>query len=160
MRIVFGIAEHAQRNNGVHHRGINRAQAVGHLEPLQHPLLRLAKRHRAQRADMHPLGPMHHAIKQQEEVPPADDLVPVPAQLQARLVAAPDEQLVDSLLRRNFLEGLFGIRDGQRHQDGARPGRDLVNVEVEPLRRKHDLRRNSRDSLIVVLTKRTEINLW
>ena len=42
LRIVERISLAAQGNDGVHHRGIDGAQTVAHLEALEHPLLALA----------------------------------------------------------------------------------------------------------------------
>ena len=41
----------------------------------------------------------------------------------------------------------------------ARPRRDLVDVEVEPVGKENDLRRNRRHSVVVILPERTEIDL-
>ena len=123
LRIVFGVAQAAQRDDGVQHGRIDGAEAVGHLQPLQHPLLRLLQRELAQRANVHRFGPVHHAIENEEEIAPGDELLAIPAQTQNRVGAAADEQLVDSLLRRNLLERLLGVDDRQRHQNRARPRR-------------------------------------
>ena len=52
LRIVQRISQAAQRDDGVHDAGIDRAQAVAHLQPLQHPLLRHLQR-AANAADGH-----------------------------------------------------------------------------------------------------------
>ncbi len=86
-------------------------------------------------------------------------MLAIDAQAQDGVGAAADEQLVDSLLRRNFLERLFGVDDGQRNENGARPRRDFVDVEVEPVGKKNDLRRNGGHGIVVVLAERAEIHL-
>ncbi len=59
----------------------------------------------------------------------------------------------------NLLERLFGVDDGQRHEDGARPRRDFVDIEVEPVGKEDDLRRDGGDGVVVVLAERAEIHL-
>ncbi len=58
LRIVFGIAEAAQRDNRVQHGRIDGAEAVGHLKALEHPLLSLLERQLAQRTDVNGLRPV------------------------------------------------------------------------------------------------------
>src|ERR1039458_8901891 len=95
---------------------------------------------RTQGPDVDALEPVGHAVKKDEEIAPADDLVPVPSQAQVGIFTAPDEQLADSVLRRDLLEWLFGVGDRERDENAAGPGGDLVNVEVEPSRKQHDFR--------------------
>ena len=158
LRIVERIAQAAQRNDGVHDAGIDRAQAVAHLQALQHPLLSGFERARAQRANVHQLEEVHQAIQHQEEIPPADQFLG-PAQPQLTLGAPADEQLVDAFFCRNLLKWFLGVRDRQRHQDGARPRRNFVQVEPEPVGKQHDLRRNRRNGIVVVLAEEAQINL-
>ncbi len=86
-------------------------------------------------------------------------MLAIDAQTQDGVGAAADKQLVDSLLRRNFLVRLFGVDDGQRNEDGARPRRDFVDIEVEPVGKENDLRRNGGHGIVVVLAERAEIHL-
>ena len=99
LRIVHRIPQAAQRDDRIHHRGINRSQAVAHLEALQHPLLRLLQRHRAQRTDVHALEPVRNAIEHQEEIPPRNQLLR-PVQMHARFVAPADERALPLPFRR------------------------------------------------------------
>ena len=136
LRIIHGVAQAAQRKNRIEHGRINGAQAVTHLQAFQDPLLRFADRDLAQRPDVHPFGPMKQPVHHQEEVPPADYLLSIPTQVQLGIGLAADKELIDASFRRQFFEGLFCVGDGKRHQDGARPGRNLVNVEVAPVGKK------------------------
>src|SRR5208337_4331733 len=79
--------------------------------------------------------------------------------MHARLVAPANEELFHSHFARNLLERLFGVADRKRHQNGARPRRNLVDIEPEPVGKQHDLRRNRRDRVVIVLPEETEIDL-
>src|ERR1019366_9930604 len=70
-----------------------------------------------------------------------------------------DKEFVNSLLRGNVLKRLLGIGDGEWHQKGARPGRDFVDVEPEPLGEQNDLGRNCRDRVVIVLPEEAQVNL-
>ena len=63
LRIVERVAKAPQRDNRVQHRRVNRAEAVGALEPFKHPLLSLLQSNRAQRAHVHALEPVRHAVE-------------------------------------------------------------------------------------------------
>ena len=76
-----------------------------------------------------------------------------------RLLAPAHKELFHSHFVRNFLEGLLRVADRKRHQDGARPRRNLVDIEPEPVGKQHDLRRNRRHRIVIVLSKETEIDL-
>src|SRR6185437_5371139 len=75
------------------------------------------------------------------------------------VLAAADEKLVDSLLRWNLAERLVRVDDGQRHKNGARPRGNFVDVEVEPIWKKDDLRRNGRHGVVIVLPETAQIHL-
>ena len=107
LRIVFGVAQAAQRDDGVEHGRINGAQAVGHLQPLEHPLLGALHGQLAQRANVHRLEPVRHAVESQEKVAPGDEVLAIDAQAQDGVGAAAYEQLIDSLLRGIFLNGFL-----------------------------------------------------
>ena len=98
LRIVFGVAQAAQRDDGVEHGRIDGAEAVGHLQPLQHPFLRFAQGHRAQGADVDRLGEMHETVENEKEIPPGDERLAIDANAQNRVGATADEELVNSLL--------------------------------------------------------------
>src|SRR5215510_10405595 len=80
-------------------------------------------------------------------------------EVQPSLVTPADKQLLYTHLVRNFLERLFGVSDRERNQDGSRPVGNLVNVEPEPVGEQHNLRRDCRDCVVVILTEETEVNL-
>ena len=88
-----------------------------------------------------------------------EESLAIHAQTQNRVRAAAYEQLIDSLLRRNLLEWLLGVDDRERNENRPRPRRDFVDVEVEPLRKKNDLRRNRGHGIVVILAERAEIHL-
>src|SRR5207237_9302059 len=116
------------------------------------------EREPAQRTNMHALEPMNHPIEHEEEVAPGEELI-APAQWQARLIAYPYEQLCHAHFVGNLLQRLLGIANRQRHQDGPRPGRNLVDVEPEPIGKKNDLGWDRRNGVVVILAQETEINL-
>src|SRR6185369_11516159 len=108
---------------------------------------------------MDALEPVRDSIDDEERVSPADDLVVAPLQAQRRIMTAIREQFIDRHLVRNLFKRLLGVANRQRDKDGARPRRDLVDVEPEPIRKKRDLRRNCRDRVVVVLTERAQVKL-
>ena len=79
--------------------------------------------------------------------------------MHTRLVAAADKKLFHSHFVGNLLERLLGVADRKRHQNGARPRRNFVDVEPEPVGKQHDLRRNRRHRIVIVLPEETEIDL-
>src|ERR1700692_1887861 len=101
---------------------------------------------------------MSEAIQAEEEIPPRHQFFR-PAQVHARLLHAADEQLFDTHFARNFLKRLLRIADRKRHQNGARPGRDLVDIEPEPVGKQNDLWWNGWNRIVIVLAKKAEINL-
>src|SRR5579872_1588202 len=78
--------------------------------------------------------------------------------MHARLQHAADKEFFDTHLTRNFLERLLGVADGKRHQNGARPGRNFVDIKPEPVGEKNDLGWNCRDCIVVVLPEEAEID--
>ena len=102
---------------------------------------------------------MHDPVHDQEEIAPRDQGFAIHAQAQDGVGAAADEELVDAVFPGNLLVWLLGVDDGQRHKDGPRPRRDFVNVEVEPVGKENDLRRDGRDGIVVVLAQRAEVHL-
>src|ERR1700710_2151380 len=85
-------------------------------------------------------------------------MLPVPFQMKIRVGTTPNEELFDSLLWRKLLEWFVCVDDRQRHENAARPRGDLVDIEVKPVRKKNDLRWNRRNSVVLVLPQRAEIN--
>src|SRR5262249_56366222 len=106
----------------------------------------------AQGTDIETLAEMNELVQRHKEISPRNHLR-APFQMQMASVTSTHKQLVDAHLRGNFLEGLLGVRDRQRHQDGSRPRRDFVQIEPEPVGKQHQLRRNRRYRLPVILTQ-------
>src|SRR5207244_9675360 len=71
-RICSGITEHAQSNQAVQHRGINRREAVTALtDPLKHPPLRFFERTAAQRTKLKRMQEFHNIFDWQKEMAPS-----------------------------------------------------------------------------------------
>src|SRR5262249_48377053 len=102
------------------------------------------------------LEPMSHAIKHEKEIAPRDQLL-VAVQVHASFVTAADEKLVNAHFVGDLLKRLFGVANGKRHQNGARPGRNFVDIEPEPFREQDDLWRNCRYCVVIVLPEEAEI---
>src|ERR1700675_3965749 len=79
--------------------------------------------------------------------------------MHAGFVPTAGEQLGDTHFVRNLLKWLFRVSDGKRHQNGPRPGRNLVDIEPEPIGKQHNLWRNRGNCVVIVLTKKAEIDL-
>ena len=79
-------------------------------------------------------------------------------QVHARLVAPADKELFHPPFDRNLLEWLFRVANRQGYENGARPRRNLVDVEPKPLGKEYDLRRDCRHSIVVVLPKEAQID--
>src|SRR5580698_5866427 len=101
---------------------------------------------------------MGHAIEDKEEVAPRKQLFR-PAQVHARFLHAADKKFFHAHFAGNFLEWLLRVADRKWNQDGARPRRNFVDIEPEPIGKEDDLRRNGRDSVVVVLTEEAKIDL-
>src|SRR5258708_1900833 len=157
LRIVSRVAEAAQRNNGIQNAGIDRSQTVRHLQAVEHPFLRVPYRQIAQRANVEALAEMSYAIEHQEEIAPRDELL-VPFKVQVAAMSSANEEFVNTHLRGKFLQWLFGISDRQRDEKGARPRRNLVDVEPEPVGEEYDLRWNKGNGLPVILAEEAQIN--
>src|SRR4051812_46621566 len=74
-------------------------------------------------------------------------------------VSSAYKQLINAHLWRQFFKRLLGVADGKRDQNCPRPGRNLVDVEPEPCRERHDLRRNGRYGIPVILAQETKVEL-
>src|ERR1700686_24545 len=120
LRIVHRISQATQRDDGVHHGGINRSQSIAHLEAFKHPLLRLPQSQRTQRTDVHPLEPMRQAIQHQKEITPRNQLRG-PGQMHPRLPPPTDKKLLHSHFVWNFLEWLLRVTNRKWNENRARP---------------------------------------
>src|SRR6185437_3341862 len=74
-------------------------------------------------------------------------------------ITAADKKFVNPHLWWNLFKRLSGVADGERHQNGARPWGDFVQIEPEPVREQHDFRRNGRHRFPVILAQEAQINL-
>src|SRR5450631_717107 len=101
---------------------------------------------------------MGNPVQNQKEVAPRNQLLG-PVQMHARLVAPADKEFFYAHFVRNFFERLLGVANRKRHQDGARPRRNLVDIEPEPVGKEHDFRRNRGNRVVIVLPKEAEIDL-
>src|SRR6266576_3381610 len=101
---------------------------------------------------------MHDTVYQQEEVSPRNFLRR-PVQVHARPVASADEKFFNSHFIGKLFKGFLGVADRQWHENGAGPGRNLIDVEPEPVGKEHNLRRNGRTGIVVVLAEEAEIEL-
>src|SRR5258708_11290528 len=104
---------------------------------------------------MNTFGPMRNTICSKKDISPAEDFFPVPLQMEMGIFTAAHEELIDSLLFREFFERLLRVRDRQRYDDSSRPRRDLIDIEVPPLRKQNELGRNCRNSVVLVLPHET-----
>src|SRR5579863_7453803 len=100
---------------------------------------------------MYRLGEMKGSIGEQEQVSPGEEMLAVHAEAKNRIGTPPDEELLNSLLRRNLLEWFLRVDDGERNKNRTRPRRNLVDIEVEPIGKENDLRRDRRNSIVIVL---------
>ena len=106
---------------------------------------------------MHALEQVRHAVQHQKKIAPTYEFLR-PLQMQPRVFPTANEQLIHAHGGGNFLERLARISNRERHQDGARPRRDLVDIEPKPIGEKHDLWRNGWDGIVIVLPQKAEIN--
>src|SRR5205807_2571133 len=74
-------------------------------------------------------------------------------------VAPAYEKVFHSRLVGQLLKRFLRITDGKRHQNRTRPRRDFVDVEPEPVGKQHNLRRDGRNGIVVVLAEETEVQL-
>ena len=131
------VSEREQRIDRVHHRRVNRRQAVAALEVIEHPPARRANRAPAERFPRPALVRLHDAIEQQERIVPADGRrVPLERPGTRGRIA---KELVHARLRHDQLPRPQRIQDRQRHDDRARPRRHAIDVEAGPGGEHHEL---------------------
>src|SRR5215510_10407161 len=105
---------------------------------------------------MHTFEVMGDVIENQEEVTPTYLLLR-PLQMQVAILPSAGEELLDTHFGRDLFEWLLGIGNREWDQNCPRPGRYLVDVEPEPVRKENNLRRNGRHSVVIVLAEEAEI---
>src|SRR5882757_10189008 len=108
---------------------------------------------------MNAFGPVRNTICRKKDISPAEDFFPVPLQMEMGIFTAANEELINSLLLREFFERLLRVCDRQRYYDGPGPRGDLIDIEVPPLRKQNELRRNRGNGVVLILAHETEINL-
>ena len=72
LRVPRLMPEREQRIHRVHHRRVNRSQAVAAIEMVEHPAARRADRAAAERLPGRALVQLHQPIEQQKQIVPAD----------------------------------------------------------------------------------------
>ncbi len=143
-RIVGTVTKCHQRENRIHHRGINRGEAFGALHVLEHPGFRLAKRAAAKRLPREVFRKVSAPRSSgQENIAPGNErLAPVKRGGFVRKIL---EEFVDTRAFRQT--PIWPQRGKNRHgdDDAARPGRHLVDVQIEPGRQQHQFWQESRE---------------
>ena len=160
LRIVYRIAQAAQRDDGVHH---DRDRS------------RPGRRLISKRSSIHRLGLLQRHASAADECAPLEKWTTRSStrkKFRQETVSSSHCRCSVTCLRpptnsssipisvRNFLERLLGVSDRQRHQNGARPRRNLIDVEPEPVGKQHDLRRNRRNRVLVVLARGNIDKSW
>src|SRR5215469_11997291 len=87
LRIVCGVAQAAQRNDGIEDAWVDRSQAIRFFKAIEHPPLRPLQRQLAQWTNVEALAEVDNAIQHQEEVAPGN-LLFIPLEVQVFAVAS------------------------------------------------------------------------
>ena len=143
--IVRTMPKRHQCEYRVHHRGVDGGKALSALDMIQHPRLRFADGALAERFPRKLLVQLEPAVYSQKYIFPGKELV-APIQ-SGGLTLRVFEELVHMSV---FRKPPVGAQRGQnRHgnDNPARPGRHFVNIENEPVRDEHQLRRNRRNQI-------------
>src|SRR5439155_18694491 len=77
LRMIIGITERLEGNQRIEHRRKDRCQAIGSLEPLQHPLLGFSQRAIAEWMDAifsKPFGEFMDPVEPKKKIPPGKAL--------------------------------------------------------------------------------------
>ena len=144
LRMVRRIAQRVVHHHAVRHRRKNRAEPVLAVEPLADP------RHRARRSRAAASASETSARPQRSTLSTARKNQNQRRVLLRRLRRRPErrrrleEQLVDPDILRIARARLQRHQHQQRHDDGAAPVRNLVEMERKPFRQQHDLDRHHR----------------
>ena len=162
-RVIFGIAERLQREDGIGHGREDPAEAAGHGEPLLEPPPRRLHRASAKGPRPEALPALEAIVHADEEVLPEEGLgregARNPGKSEARALAGHQPQLVEPAGFRQEHHGLGVHQDEERNDDRARPVRHLEQVEVRPAGQEHDLDGHRRDARPVVLAEEREQDL-
>ena len=141
--MAFGIAEHIEHHHAVGHGGENRAEAVLAVEPLGHPGDGAIEGALPRSFGKIRFGGAQNIVHAAEEPEPRRFLL---RRLRRRAdgVRRFEKQLVDAHALGVARPRLLRHQHQQRHDDGAAPIRDLVEMERKPFRQQHDLDRHHR----------------
>ena len=115
-RIFFGVAKNIHRHDRIHHRRIDRAQALGVFHAFQHPLFRLGDGRLADATRTEFFPHAKGGVDTEEEIVPGKRAVALHVH---RAVGAMD--IIEREACRNRAMGVSGVDDRERHQDRARP---------------------------------------
>src|SRR5438046_9757169 len=114
--ICSGITEHAQSNQTVQHRGINRCEAVTALtDPLKHPPLRFFDRTAAQRTKLKWMQEFHNIFDSQKEIPPSPEAFAA-GETQVSLFGAERGEFVQLCFAGQNASGFEMVDDRHRHE--------------------------------------------
>ena len=94
-RMLFGITETSQGNQGIDNRRKDRAQPVALVKSFQYPLLGFSNRHRTQRNQSHPLEELVSPVENLKKDRPAVMSQRTTAEPRASHPAIDDSKLVD-----------------------------------------------------------------
>ena len=143
-RVLLAVAEQAERQRAVGHGRQDGGEALGLGEPLDHPGARALDRPPAQEPGArNPLADLEQLVDAVEDRLPVGGRRRIDRAELARIV----EELRDAAGRGERDDRLFGPDDRERDEDGARPGRQVVDGERRVPREEEHLGRDGRDAL-------------
>ncbi len=143
-RVLLAVAEQAERQRAVGHRRQDGGEALRLGEPLDHPGARALDRSPAQQPRARdPLADLERLVDAMEDRLPIGGRPRRDGTELARVV----EELGDAAGGGERDDRLFGPDDRQRDEDGARPGRQVVDGERRLPREEEHLGRDGRDAV-------------
>src|SRR6266481_3202785 len=144
-RIVRAVTERHEREDGIHHRGVNGGEAFGALEVIEHPGFCFAEGALAKRLPRELFVEFQAAVEREENIFPGEELLaPIEGGV---LMGEILEQFIDAGALGQAPTGAQGAQDGHGNDDAARPGGHFVDVDKAPVRQEHQLDGNGRDEL-------------
>ena len=151
-RVVLGEAQDIQRHHRIHHRRIDRAQAVGVVQPLHHPVPGLLHGGAADGLAAAPLPPLEQLVHAEEEIVPGEEGWVV----MKSGAHAGQPEFIQVEPGGHGPPRIGRVHDGKRDHDGARPCRHLVQ-QVEGQQR--DFRWNARRIFPRIEIEEAEVDL-
>ena len=174
-RRLVGVAQAAQADDRVNHGRKDRAHAVAFREMVEEPFLRAAQGkqpHQGQgpQIERRPGGAgrcrsfailpgvelLQDPVEREEGVGPRNQALAGRVR-PLRQIGRPLEKLADIERFGKLAHGLVRVEDAERDDDGARPARHRVNVEIGPAGQQHHLRRHGRAIAVRDLSQQGEI---